>query len=210
MKILIAILSVAIVLLCWGDDLSAQEKKDDKRLEISCYFGGGGQGSEGEYGLSPFEVPSYGLGLEYYLTPRISLEGEINYLPNIASVGIHLLGGNFEKLIKIDDMYRLMWDINLLFYFDLTRIKRPAMRWFLTVGTGYQYDREEYTFVSRTTLEQHKYGYGEFWVQLINFGAGFKVNITRNWALRLLYKINRFAGESLQTARLALGLSYRF
>lgn len=53
MRILIAILSIAICLLCWGVDLSAQEE-DDKRLEISGYFGAGDN-----YELSPFEVPSY-------------------------------------------------------------------------------------------------------------------------------------------------------
>ena len=82
MKSLIAILSIAIVLLFCAVDLSAQEKKDDKRLEISGYFGAGGNGSDLSR-LYYFNTYSIGLGLEYYITPRISLEGEINYLPHL-------------------------------------------------------------------------------------------------------------------------------
>ena len=206
-KILITILATAIALLCCGVDLYAQEKKDNKRLEVSCYLGTGNK-----YKLYPFEVPSYGLGLEYLLTPRISIEGEFNYLPKIASVAGGAPWGRSDVNITEDKKYRLLWDINLLFYFDITRIKKPAMRCFLTVGTGYQYDRVEFTVVSRTTLEQDKYGYGEFWFQWINFGAGFKLNIKEDWALRLLYRIHHFFyfGEEILTSRLALGLSYRF
>ncbi|TKJ35561.1 hypothetical protein CEE39_00775 [bacterium (candidate division B38) B3_B38] len=73
MKSLIAILSISIVLLCYGDDLSPQEKKDDKRLEISGYFGTGGQATEGGQG-SAFDVLGFGVGLEYFLTSRMSIE----------------------------------------------------------------------------------------------------------------------------------------
>ena len=73
MKSLKTILSAAIVFLCWGVNLSAQEKKDDKRLEITGYFGGGSRGTEGGYG-STFDVPSFGLGLEYFLTSRMCIK----------------------------------------------------------------------------------------------------------------------------------------
>ena len=205
MKSLKTILSIAIVLICWGFDLSAQEKKDDKKWEISSYFGGGGQGEESGMG-NLFEVPCVGLGLEYFLTPRISLEGEINYLPNIAHVSVPLPG----RRITEDDKYRLLWDINFLFYFGHTESKKSTyIKLFLTVGMGYQYDCEEYILVCLTTLEQYKYEYGQFWFQFPTFGAGLKMKIKGDWTLRLLYKIHRFAGEELQTNRLALGLSYR-
>ena len=71
MKSLIAILS--IILLCWGVDLSAQVKKDDKRLEITSYLGTGGRGTEGGYG-STFDVLGFGVGLKYFLTSRMSIE----------------------------------------------------------------------------------------------------------------------------------------
>ncbi|MDH5404940.1 MAG: hypothetical protein OEZ30_01285 [Candidatus Aminicenantes bacterium] len=106
-------------------------------------------------------------------------------------------------------MYRILGDINLLFYFDLTRIKRPT-KLFLTVGMGYQYDREEITRFYNTTMEKKKYVYESFWFQFINFGAGLKINISDEWALRLLYKIHRFPAVYTVTKRLALGLSYRF
>ena len=212
-KILIITISIAIALFCWGIDLSAQEREDDKRWEITGYFGAAGRGTEGGYG-STFDVPSYGLGVELYLTPHISLEGEINYLPNIAYADPPYQDWPLDWLdvtrISLEDKYRLLWDINFLFYFDISRIKRPKMRLFLTVGTGYQYDREEIIFVSITTLEQYKYEYGSFWFQWLSFGGGLKVNIKDNWALRLLYKIHRLGGEEMETNRFAVGLSYRF
>jgi len=213
-KILITIFVTAIALLCWGVDLSAQEKKDDKKLEITGYFGAGGRGTEGGYG-STFDVLNFGVGLEYFLSPRISIEGQINYLPNIAYAlppygGLPPWGEAPIHIIGQEQKYRLLWDVNFLFYFDLTKFKKPAMRWFLTVGTGFQYDRVEDIVVSLKTLEQFKYGYGSFWFQMINFGAGFNVNITKDWALRLIYKIHAFAGEEAQTNRLVIGLSYRF
>ena len=107
------------------------------------------------------------------------------------------------------DKYRLLWDINFLFYFDLTRIKRPTMRWFLTIGTGFQYDQVEYIVVSHTALEQYKYTCGEFSFQKTNFGIGYKVNIKGDWALKLLFKIHMPYVDSI-TSRLVLGLSYRF
>ncbi|MFB0519020.1 MAG: outer membrane beta-barrel protein [Acidobacteriota bacterium] len=214
MKSLIAILSAALCLLCWGFDLSAQEKKDDKKWEISGYFGGGGAATEGGYG-STFAVPCFGLGLEYYLISRISVEGQISYLPNIASARPSYqdwpLDWSNVSLISLENKYRLLWDINLLFYFDIRESKKPPyIRLFLTVGTGYQYDREERIYVSLSTLQQFKYGYGSFWFQWISFGGGLKVNIKDDWALRLLYKIHRLGGESIETNRFALGLSYRF
>ncbi|MFB0519496.1 MAG: outer membrane beta-barrel protein [Acidobacteriota bacterium] len=209
MKSLVAILS--IVLLCWGVDLSAQEKKDDKKLEITGYFGAGGRGTEGRYG-STFDVPSCGLGVELYLTPHISLEGEINYLPNTAYVHGPAPGGmpgwSDEYRIK-DEKYRLLWNINALFYFDIPNIKRNVSI-FITAGIGFQYDRVEYTVGSFTTLEQVKYGRGQSWFQFPTFGGGLKLNIKGDWSLRFLYKIHRFAGEGLQTNRFALGLSCRF
>ena len=68
MKSLIAILSAAIILLCWGAELSAQEKKDDKKLEITGYFGACGRGTEGGYG-STFDVLGFGVGLNNSLLP---------------------------------------------------------------------------------------------------------------------------------------------
>ena len=198
-KILITILATAIALLCCGVDLSAQERKEIKKWEISGYFGAGGNGRDGP--IRPFYFNTYciGVGLEYYFTPRISLEGEINYLP-------HLL--EEDNSIELD-MYRILGDINLLFYFDLTKIKRPT-KLFLTLGMGYQYDREEITRFYHTTMEKKKYVYESFWFQFINFGAGLKMNISDEWALRLLYKIHRFPAEYTITKRLAFGLSYRF
>ena len=214
MKSLIAILSVAIILLFYAADISAEENKDDKKLEITGYFGTGGRGTEGGYG-STFDVLNFGVGLEYFLSPRISIEGQINYLPNTAYAlppygGLPPWGQVPIHIIRQEQKYRLLWDVNFMFYFDITKIKKPTMRWFLTVGTGYQYDRVEDIVVSLKTLEQFKYGYGSFWFQMINFGAGFNINITRDWALRLLYKIHTFAGEETQTNIIALGLSYRF
>ena len=210
MKSLTAILSVAIILLFCAADLSAQEKEDDKRLEITGYFGAGGRAREGQF-RSYSTTHFVGLGLEYYLSPRIALEGEINYLPNIASVSGGAPWGRSDLIITKDEKYRLLWGINLLFYFDRPKIiKRPAIRLYLSAGTGYQYDRVEFNVVSLTTLEQYKYGYAEFAFQWISIGAGLKVNIIDGLAVRLLYKINRFGGEGLQTNRLALGLSYRF
>ena len=210
-KILIITIGIAIALLCWGVDLSAQDKKEDKRLEISVYLGAGGHGTESGLG-STFDVLGFGGGLEYFLSPRISIEGQINYLPNIAYAigsGGSGPGVDLQYVIKQADKYRLLWDINLLFYTLPTVGKRP-MRLFITVGIGYQYDRGEGTYISIETQEQFKYGYGSFWFQGINFGAGFKVNIKDDWALRLLYKIHKLGGEEGQTNRLALGLSYRF
>jgi len=63
MKSLKTILSAAIVFLCWGVNLSAQEKKDDKRWEITGYLGTGGRRSENRYG-STFDVLSFGVGLK--------------------------------------------------------------------------------------------------------------------------------------------------
>jgi len=136
MKTLIAILILAIGLLSFGVSIFAQEKEDDKRLEITGYLG---LGSTSTWSLLfiifPFlladkmPVFSYGMGVEYYITPRISLEGEINYLPNLG-----------EAEGRLDEKYRILGDINFLFYFDLTKIKRPAIRLFLTVGTGYMID----------------------------------------------------------------------
>ena len=202
-RILITIIAVSICLSSFAVDLSAQEKKDDKKWEIS-----------GNLGIEHHVyVPCVGLGLEYFLTPRISVEGEFNYLPNIAYAlpspgGKRPLGEADITYIRGDAKYRLLWDINFLFYFDITRIKRPTMRWFLTVGTGYQYDREESTYVSLTTQEQYEYGYGSFWFQ-INFGVGYKLYIKDDWALRTLFKIHN-PPDDLQTSRLALGLSHQF
>ncbi|MDH5406844.1 MAG: porin family protein [Candidatus Aminicenantes bacterium] len=207
MKIIIAILCLAICLLCWETDLSAQEK-DNKRWEVSCYFGRGGHGTEGAPII--YAAPSYGLGVEYFLTPRISLEGEINYLSGIAYVSGGPSISRYERTVKIDDLYRLIWDINLLFHFDLTKIKRPKIRLFLTVGTGYQYDWMESIVVSLQTLEFSKCGYGEFRFIYINYGAGLKVNILDDWALKFLYKIHCAGCEEIQTSRFAFGLSYRF
>ena len=214
MKSLIAILSAAICLFYCEVDLSAQEKKNDKKWEISGYFGAGGNGRDGP--IRPFYFNTYciGVGLEYYFTPRISVEGEINYLPHTA----HALPSfkhfpwdwSDVTFIGEEQKYRLLWGINFLFYFDITRIKKLAMRWFLIVGTGYQYDRAEFTVVSLTTQEQDKYGYGELWFQFPTFGGGLKVNIKGDWSLRFLYKIHRFAVEGLQTNRFGLGLSCRF
>ncbi len=190
MKSLIAILGVAIILPFCAVELSAQENKDNKKGEISGYFGA----------VPNFYASGFGLGLEYFLTHCISLDGEINYL-------LHRGEGDGMD----EQKYRLLWDINLLFYFDLTKvIKKPAINLFLTMGTGYQYDSEEYPLVSITTQEQNKYEYEQFSFQWISFGGGLKVNIKEDWALRLLYKIHRLGGEELQTDRLALGLSYRF
>ena len=211
MKSLIAILSVAIVLLFCAAELFAQEKKDIKKWEISGYFGIGGKAREAQLRAFYFNTYCVGLGLEYYLTPRISVESEINYLPKIASFYGGSPWGRSDVNSTEEQKYRLLWDINLLFYFDLTRvIKKPAINLFLTVGTGFQYERVEFTVVSLTTQEQDKYGYGKFWGQILSFGGGLKVNIKGDWSLRFLYKIHRFAGEGLQTNRLALGLSYRF
>ena len=202
-NILLIILGAAIALLCLAVDLSAQEKKDDKRCEISVNLGI----------ERHVYVPCVGLGLEYFLTPRISIEGEFNYIPQIAFAlpprDWHPWGEDVVRIIGEDAKYSLLWDVNFLFYFDLTKIKRPTMRWFLTVGTGFQYDRVEYNVVSLSTLEQDKYGYGEIHYQPINFGAGFKVNIKEDWALRILYKIHMMFLDVIAT-RLALGLSYRF
>ena len=216
-KILITIFATAIALLCWAVDLSAQEEKDDKKLEITGYFGTGGQGSEGGtlFEFAGESVLSYGLGLEYLLTPRISIEGEFNYLPNIACAppphGWSPWGESLVTFIGEDEKYRFLCDINLLFYFDLSESQKPTfIRLFLTVGTGYQYDRMEYHVVSLKTLEQSKYGYGKWFFQLINFGAGFKVRIKGNWSLRLLARVHGFPGEDGRTDRLALGISYQF
>ena len=152
------------------------------------------------------------MGLEYFLNPRISIEGQINYLPNIAyalASGGSSPGADLQYVVREDEKYRLLWDINLLFYTLPTESKRP-MRLFITVGIGYQYDRGEDTIVSLPTQEQFKYGYGSFWFQFLNLGAGLKIDIKENWSLRLLYKIHRFLAEETQTNRLALGLSYRF
>ncbi len=210
MKSLIAILSVAIILFFCAADLFAQEKKDDKRWEISGYFGIGGSSSLDR----PFYFNTHclGLGLEYFLTHRISVEGAINYLPNIAYASPPQDGRPWGESIVTytgeDEKYRLLCDINFLFYFDITKIKKPNMRWFLTVGVGYQYDREESTYVSLTTQEQYKYEYGEFHSQL-TFGVGYNINITGDWALKLLYKIHMPYADVI-TPRLALGLTYRF
>ena len=184
MKSLIAILSISIVLLCYGVDLSAQEKKDDKRLEITGYFGTGGKARDGQ--LIPFYFTSHciALGLEYYLNPRISVEGQITYLPNIAYTnfppkwrpgGEHAIT---SVIVREDEKYRLLLNINLLFYFDFIKIKIPAISLYLSAGTGYQYDRVEFNVVTRPTLGQYKFEYGEFCFQWISIGAGFKVNIT--------------------------------
>ena len=117
-------------------------------------------------------------------------------------------GEDVLRIIGEDAKYRLLWDVNFMFYFDLTRIKRPTMRWFLTVGTGFQYDRREYIYASLITLEQYKYEYGQLHYQ-IGFGVGYKLYIKGDWALRVLYKIHNPPDE-LQTNRLTLGLSYRF
>ena len=212
-RILITVIAVSICLSCFAVYLSAQDKKDDKMLEISVYLGAGGHGTESGYG-STFDVLGFGGGLEYFLTTRISIEGQINYLPNIAYAlgspgGRRPWGEADVNCIGQDEKYRLLWDINLLFYTLPTVGKRP-MRLFITVGIGYHYDRGEGTYISIETQEQFKDGYGSFWFQGINFGGGFKVNIKDNWALRLLYKIHRLGGEEGQTNRLALGLSYRF
>ena len=199
-KILIITISIAIALFCWGVDLSAQEKKDIKKWEITGYLGT----------AQLFYVPCVGLGLEYFIIPRISIESEINYIPHIAFVsGPAPIKWTSSDNIMEDDRYRLLWDINLLFYFDITKVKRPAMRWFITVGTGYQYDRVEYTVISLVTLEQHNYGYGEFIFQRLNLGVGYRVNIKDDWSLKVLYKIH-IPYNDLITGRLALGLSYRF
>ncbi len=190
------------MLLFCAVDLYAQEKNDDKKLEITGYFGAGGNGRDGP--IRPFYFNTYciGVGLEYYFTPRISLEGEINYLPH--------LGLREEYGVK-SDLHRLLWDINLLFYFNLIKvIKKPVLRLFITAGTGYQYDRGEITRFYHTTMEQHKDVFENFWPQGLIIGAGLKVNIKDEWALRLLYKIHRFPAEYTITKRLAFGLSYRF
>ncbi|TKJ31092.1 hypothetical protein CEE39_07545 [bacterium (candidate division B38) B3_B38] len=167
MKIFTAILSTAICLFCWGNELYAQEEKDNKKWEISGYFGAGGNGSETEIRPFYFDVSSYGFGLEYYLIPRISIEGEINYLPHTAHAlpSFQHFPWDWSDITFIgeEQKYRLLWGINFLFYFDITKIKKPAMRWFLTVGTGFQYDRAESTYVLLETLEQYEYGYGIFW-----------------------------------------------
>ncbi len=75
MKPLIAILSASLCLFCWGVDLSAQENKNDKRLETTGYFGAGGRRTEGGYG-SNFYVLGFGVGLKYFLTSRMSIEWE--------------------------------------------------------------------------------------------------------------------------------------
>ncbi|MDH5405896.1 MAG: porin family protein [Candidatus Aminicenantes bacterium] len=203
-RILITIIAVSICLSSFAVDLSAQEKKDDKRCEISVNLGI----------ERHVDVPCVGLGLEYFLTPRISLEGEFNYIPKKAYAfpprdWWHPWGEFNFNFIGEEAKYLLLCDINFLFYFDLTKIKRPTMRWFLTVGTGFQYDRMEYNVVSLSTLELDKYGFGEMHYQPITFGAGFKVNIKEDWALRILYKIHMMALDVI-TTRLALGLSYRF
>ena len=205
MKSLIAILSISIVLLFWGVDLSAQEKKEIKKWEITVYFGKGNT-----YELSPFKVPSYGLGVEYSLTPFIGVEGEINYLPGIAHVS-YLPFSRSEIPIKRDEKYRLLWNINFLFHFNLTKIiKKPTIRLFLTGGIGYQYDLVEFIIVSFPTLEEYKRAYSQLFLQFPTLGGGIKVNVIGHLAVRLLYKIHRFWGEELQTSRLSLGLSYRF
>ena len=201
-RILSTIIAVSICLSCFAVDLSAQENKDDKKWEITAYLGT----------AQLFYVPCVGMGVEYFITPRISLEGEINYLSHYAFVSGSASGPwtSSDKRIMENEIYRLLWDINLLFYFDITKVKRPAMRWFITVGTGYQYDRVEYIFISLVTLEQHKYGYGEFRYQGIPFGVGYKVNIKRDWELRVLFKIHRFPADETQTGRIVLGLGYKF
>ena len=203
-RILSTIIAVSICISCFAVDLSAQDKKDNKRLEITSYLGT----------LQPhFYAPCVGLGLEYLLTPRISIEGEFNYLPHIAFVNIattqRLPWDLAEILFMTEEKYRLLWDVNFLFYFDLTKIKRPTMRWFLTVGTGYQYDNEEHIVVHLKTLEQYKYGQRQLHFQNIAFGVGYKIYIKDDWALRVLYKIHRPSDDSI-TIRLTLGLSYRF
>ena len=202
-NILITTISIAIALLCWGVELSAQEKKDDKKLEITGYFG------EGQC----FTVPYFGLGLEYFIIPGISIEGQINYLPNIAyaldTSGDWPWAPSEARIISDDQKYRLLWDINLLFYTRPTKSKRPA-RLFLTLGMGYQYDRAEYTVVFLKTMEQYKYGYGSVWFQRLIFGAGLKVNIKEHWALRLLYKVHGFPSDDTLTSSFTLGLSYIF
>lgn len=190
-KILLIILGAAIALLCCGVDLSAQEK-EDKPWEISGYFGLGSTSTGSPlFIIFPFlladkmPVFSYGMGVEYYITHRISLEGEINYLPNLG-----------EAEDDLDEKYRLLGDINFLFYFDLTMIKRPAIRLFLTVGTGYMID---YEYKHRNILFQGPC-----------FGAGLKVKIKDRFSFRILTKIHRPAGEETQTDRFAVGISYRF
>ena len=198
MRSLIAILSVAIILLFCAVDLSAQEKEYDKRLEISGYLGT----------AQHFYMPCVGLGLEYFISPRVSVDVEINYLPNTAFVIGGAPWGRDDITITEGDRYRLLWDINFLFYLNLSELKR-AEGLYLTVGTGYQYDHQEYTIVSLTNLKQYRYGYGELHYQPITFGVGYKLYIKGDWALRILYKIHN-PPDDLITSRLTLGLSYRF
>lgn len=207
-KIFLTIILVTLILLSLGVVLSAQEE-DNKKVEITCYLGKGGQGTEGAPII--YEAGSYGLGIEYYFTHHISVEGEINYLPDISCIGHHPFSRS-EIPIKRDEKYRLLWNLNFLFYFfDLTKIiKKPTVRFFLTGGIGYQYDREEYIIVSIPTLRHYKCECGEFFFQFPTLGAGIKVNIIDSLAVKFLYKIHLFGGEERQTNRYAIGLSYRF
>ncbi|TKJ35556.1 hypothetical protein CEE39_00750 [bacterium (candidate division B38) B3_B38] len=202
-RILITIIAVSICLSSFAVDLSAQEKEDDKRLEITGYLGT----------VQHFYMLFVGLGLEYFLSPRVSVDVEINYLPHIAFVNIprnkiKQAPWDWTEIFSMaQDKYRLLWDINFLFYLKLSELKRAEGLYF-TIGTGYMYDRMQATDIHLKTLEQYKYGYGQLHYQ-IGFGVGYKLYIKEDWALRILYKIHNPPDE-LMTRRLTLGLSYRF
>ncbi len=201
-RILTTIITVSICLSSFAFDLSAQAKKDDKRLEITSYLGT----------AQLFNVPCVGIGVEYFIAPRISLEGEINYLPHIAFVNIpttqRLPWDLAEIFFMTAENYRLLGDINLLIYLNLSEMKRGEGLYF-TVGTGFQYDSEEHIVVHLKTLEQYKYVHRQLHFQNLTFGVGYKLYIKDDWALRILYKIH-MPYIDLITGRLALGLSYRF
>ncbi len=202
-RILITIIAVFICLSSFAVDLSAQEEKDYKKWEITAYLGT----------TQLFYVPCVGLGLEYFTSPRISVDVEINYLPHIAFVNIpttqRLPWDLAEIFFMTEEKYRLMGDINLLIYLYLSEMKRGVGLYF-TVGTGFQYDSEEHIVVHLKTLEQYKYGHRQLRFQHLTFGVGYKLYIKDDWALRVLYKIHNMPYIDLITTRLALGLSYRF
>lgn len=228
MKILIAILSVVICLFSFGTDLSAQEK-DNKMLEVSCYYGTGRASPSGGNGsYSEFDVPCFGLGMEYFITPRISFEYEVHYLPNSSRMVVYLpepltityVNGEWLSYIAVEGAnYRLLGGINFLFYFDIPKSKKTAQI-FLTIGAlSIYYDHAEYTIIIPSISEQYEYREGKSGIPrpilpvppfVSNFGVGVKVKIKGDWSLRLLYKIHGLGGEELQTNRLAFGLSYRF
>ncbi|MDH5715376.1 MAG: outer membrane beta-barrel protein [Candidatus Aminicenantes bacterium] len=220
---ILIIIGVTIGLLCCGINLYAQ-KKDEKRMEASCYLGiGRAFYTADKLTLSEFDVPCFSLGLEYFITPRISLQGEVHYLPNSSRAvvystdSLNYVNGEWitEYLTIEGANYRLFGDISFLFYFNIPKTKK-AVKIFLTGGlSAFFYDHAAYTIIIPSISKRYEIKRGElclavFYPIIDTFGAGLKVKIKEDWSLRLLYKIHGFGREELRNVRLALGLSYRF